>query len=260
MIHLNTLKKSMTNPNIELHKGDCLKLMEKIQDNSIDLILCDLPFGQTQNEWDKVIPFDELWKQYKRISKPNTAIILMGIQPFVSNLIVSNPEMYRYDLIWSKNKKTGFLNANKMPLRAHEHILVFYKELPVYNPQKSTGHKPVHKYTKRRKGTKKVDGENYGETKDNVSGGGSTERFPTSIIEIPCIGSTSKERYGHPTEKPVKLMEYLIKTYSNEGMIVLDNACGVASTGVACMNLNRKFIGIELYKEYYDKACQRLGI
>jgi DNA modification methylase len=234
--------------------GDCIEIMKSIEDNSIDMILCDLPYGVTaRNSWDEIIPFDELWKAYKRIIKSNGAIVLTATQPFASKLIISNYEMFRYDLIWVKNKKTGFLNAKKMPLRNHEHILVFYNNLPTYNPQKTTGHKPVNSYTKHTS-----DGTNYGNTNVGISGGGQTDRYPTSILSIPVVNNDSKDKY-HPTQKPIELMEYLIKTYTNENDIVLDNCIGSGTTAIAAINTKRQFTGIEKEKEYYDIAVSRIN-
>lgn len=234
--------------------GDCLNVMNDIDDDSIDMILCDLPYGVTsQNKWDVIIPFDPLWKCYKRIAKKNAAIVLTASQPFASQLIVSNPKMFRYDLIWQKNKKTGFLNAKKMPLRSHEHILVFYKSLPIYNPQKTKGHRPVNSYTKNTS-----DGTNYGETKIGLQGGGQTDRYPHSIIDFPVVNNDSKDKF-HPTQKPVDLFKYLIKTYTNENMLVLDNCIGSGTTAIAALECNRNFIGIEKDNEYYEKCKERIA-
>lgn len=239
------------NEKYKLYQGDCLKIMKNIEDKSIDMILCDLPYGTTQNKWDSIIPLDKLWSQYNRIIKDNGAIVLFAQTPFDKVLGVSNLEMLRYEWIWEKTTATGHLNAKKMPMKAHENILVFYKKLPTYNPQKTTGHTPVHAYTKYQD-----DGSNYGKTKIGISGGGSTERYPRSIQ----VFKTDKQKCAlHPTQKPVALCEYLIKTYTNEGDLVLDNCMGSGSTGVACMNTNRKFIGIELEKEYFDIAEERIN-
>ena len=233
--------------------GDCLEVMPQIDSDSIDLILCDLPYGVTaRNKWDQVIPFDKLWEEYTRIAKDNAAIVLTATQPFASQLIMSNPALFRYDLIWTKNKKTGFLNAKKMPLRAHECILVFYKKLPTYNPQKTTGHKPVNSYTKHTS-----DGTNYGETQKGIKGGGQTDRYPTSVLYFPVVNNDSKEKL-HPTQKPVELFEWLIRTYSNENMLVLDNCIGSGTTGIAAVRTNRRFIGIENDEVYYRTACKRV--
>lgn len=226
--------------------------MKDIPDRSIDMILCDLPYEATRNSWDVIIPFEPLWNHYKRIVKDNAAIVLTATQPFASQLIMSNPDWFRYDLIWEKNKSTGFLNANRMPLRKHEIVLVFYKKLPIYNPQKTTGHKPVNSFTKHTS-----DGCNYGATKLGIKGGGQTDRHPTSLLQFPVVNNDSDEKI-HPTQKPVALFEWLIKTYTNEGMVVLDNAIGSGTTAIACMNTKRKFIGIELETKYFEKAKERV--
>ena len=235
----------------KLYCGDCLDIMKKIPNKSIDMILCDLPYGTTQNKWDSIIPLDKLWEQYNRIIKDNGAIVLFAQTPFDKVLGVSNLKMLRYEWIWEKTTATGHLNAKKMPMKAHENILVFYKKLPTYNPQKTTGHTPVHSYTKHQD-----DGSNYGKTTVGISGGGSTERYPRSVQ----IFKSDKQKCAlHPTQKPVSLCEYLIKTYTNEGNLVLDNCMGSGTTGVACKNTNRDFIGIEINKEYFDIAKQRLS-
>lgn len=232
--------------------GDCLDIMPKIPDSSVDMILCDLPYGVTaRNEWDVIIPYDKMWAQYNRITKPNSAIVLTATMPFASHLIASNPSMFRYDLIWSKNKVTGFLNANRMPLRQHELVLVFYKKLPIYNPQKTTGHKPVNYHVKH------TDGTNYGKTVSGWSGGGQTDRYPTSILEFDVVNNDSKDK-KHPTQKPVSLFEYLILTYTNENMVVLDNCIGSGTTAIACLRTNRKYIGIESNDDYYASAIERI--
>lgn len=228
--------------------GNCLEIMKDIPDGLVDMILCDLPFGVTRNSWDNVIPFEPLWEQYKRITKPNSAIVLTATQPFASQLIMSNIDMFRYDMIWEKNKSTGFLNAKKMPLRNHEHILVFYRSLPIYNPQKTTGHKPANSYTKHTS-----DGPNYGKTKKELKGGGQTDRYPKSVLKIPVLNNDSEER-RHPVQKPVKLCEYLINTFTNAGMVVLDNCAGAFTTAIACNNTNRKWICIEKEEKYCTLA------
>ena len=237
-----------------LLQGDCLELMKDIPDKSIDLILCDLPYGTTRNSWDEVIPFDKLWAQYNRIIKDNGAILLFAQGKFYVNLVSSNMKMFRYDLVWDKELISGFLNAKRMPLRRHEQVAVFYKHLPTYNPQFTQG-KPLHS-----KGTayqtKELTNNNYGDFKaTDDDRAGSTEKYPTSIMKFQkphpsvCV---------HPTEKPVALLEYLVKTYTNEGDVVLDNCMGSGSTGVACQNTNREFIGMELDEDYYKLACERI--
>lgn len=231
--------------------GDCLELMKTIDDKSIDMILCDLPYGCTNaRNWDNVIPFKPLWEQYNRIIKDNGAVVLFGIEPFSSELRISNLKNYRYDYVWKKNTGTGFLNANRMPMRSHEMISVFYKKLPQYNIQKRIGFKP---YSKIRKGAESnLYRTNYkGTTSTFVNG----ERYPISILEFPCVNN--KDRM-HPTQKPVALLEYLIRTYTNEYDIVLDNCMGSGSTGVACKKLNRGFIGIEKDDNYFNIAKNRI--
>lgn len=224
--------------------------MKKIEDKSVDMVLCDLPYGTTQNKWDSIIPLDMLWKQYNRIIKDNGVIVLTAQTPFDKVLGNSNLKMLRYEWIWEKTTATGHLNAKRMPMKAHENILVFYKKLPTYNPQMTVGHKPVNSYTKHQD-----DGSNYGKTKAGISGGGSTERYPRSIQ----IFKTDKQKLAiHPTQKPVALFEYLIKTYTNEGDVVLDSCIGSGTTVIAAINTNRKYIGYELDKTYFDKSQERI--
>lgn len=243
---------------IDLRQGDCLELMQDIPDKSIDMILCDLPYGTTKCKWDNVIPFKPLWEQYKRIIKDNGAILLFSAQPFTTDLINSNRKMFRYEIIWEKTVGLNFLNANKMPLRIHENICIFYKHLPTYNPQKSKkitsnfGKTRVKK-ADRAKQYGKVNAQNYTDT---------GERYPTDVIEF---SNWNGVKYGdnskatkHSAQKPVPLLEYLIKTYTNEGDTVLDNCMGSGSTGVACLHTNRNFIGIELDKYYFEIAKSRI--
>lgn len=233
-----------------LYHGDCLEQMNNIADNSVDMVLCDLPYGTTQNKWDSVIDLPSLWKQYNRVCKQNAAIVLFAQTPFDKVLGCSNLGNLRYEWIWEKTTATGHLNAKKMPLKAHENILVFYRSLPVYNPQKTTGHLPVHSYTKYQD-----DGSNYGKTKVGICGGGSTERYPRSVL----LSQTDKQRTAlHPTQTPVDLGRYLIRTYTNVGDVVLDNAFGSGSFLVSAELENRKYIGIEKEKEFFDIAQDRL--
>lgn len=231
---------------MELLNGDCLELMKNIPDKSIDMILCDLPYGTTHNKWDNVIPMEPLWKQYNRIIKDHGAIVLFSQMPFGASLIMSNPKMFRYEWIWEKNQAAGFLNAKKMPLRKHENILVFYKHLPTYNPQGLIKlDKPIQE-----EGSANRNGKNYGVADKSFIR--THKNYPTDIITF------SKDAGYHPTQKPVDLLEYLIKTYTNEGDTVLDNCMGSGSTGVACVNTNRDFIGMELNEEYFKIACGRI--
>ena len=239
---------------IDIRQGDCLELMKDIPDESIDMILCDLPYGTTQNKSDIIIPFDKLWNSYERIIKDNGAIVLFAQGVFYVDLINSNRKLFRYDLIWDKVLTSGFLNAKRMPLRQHEQIAVFYKKLPKYNPQFTSG-KPLHSKGKTYK-DKPIVNQNYGvfHTADD-SRAGSTEKYPTSILKFqkphPSISV-------HRTQKPIELLEWLINTYTDEGETVLDNCMGSGSTGVACVNENRNFIGYELNEEYFNIAQNRL--
>ena len=230
--------------------GDCLERMKEIPDGSVDLILVDLPYATTQNKWDSMIDLEEMWLQLDRICKPNTAKLMFAQTPFDKMLGCSNLKELKYEWIWEKTTATGHLNAKKMPMKAHENILVFYKSLPTYNPQKTVGHKPANSYTKHQD-----DGSNYGETKVGISGGGQTDRYPRSVQ----VFKTDKQKVSlHPTQKPVALLEYLINTYSNEGDTVLDFTFGSCSTGVAALNTNRKFIGVEMEEKYFDIGASRM--
>jgi len=237
---------------MQLLQGDCLELMKDIPDKSIDMILCDLPYGTTRNSWDKKIDLDKLFTEYKRIIKSNAAIALFSQMPFSAELVTANRKQFRYEWIWQKDNSTGFLNANKMPLKVHENILIFYDKLPKYNPQFTTG--KLHP-----RGNLGGQTNNYGKF-ERIVGDKSKEYFPIDIIKF----DTPKFLFGkgteksHPTQKPVPLLEYLIKTYTNEGETVLDNCMGSGSTGVACLNTNRDFIGIELDDNYFDIAKKRI--
>ncbi len=238
--------------------GDCLEVMPKIPDKSIDLILADLPFGTTNCRWDTIIPLDKLWEQYKRIIKTNGAILLFAQTPFDKVLGCSNLEWLKYEWIWEKTQATGFFNAKKMPMKAHENILVFYKKPPTYNPQKTEGHKPINTYTKRLEVVNKT--EVYGKCNVEISGGGETDRYPRSIQVFASDKQKTKlDGTIHPTQKPVALLEYLIKTYSNEGDIVLDNAAGSGSTAVAAINTKRNYIMIEKEEEYVELINRRIS-
>lgn len=229
-----------------IYNEDCLAGMQKIPDKSIDMILCDLPYGTTRNSWDSVLPFNKLWEQYERIIKDNGAIVLTAQTPFDKALGVSKPELLRYEWIWEKSNATGHLNANRMPLKSHENILVFYKELPVYNPQFTYG-KPY-------KAICSMHSSNYGKQKDNIETVNDGYRFPRSVLFF----NNEKDNF-HPTQKPVELFEYLIKTYTNEGGLVLDNCMGSGTTAIACINTNRNYIGFEIDEEYYRKAIDRIN-
>ena len=237
-----------------IYNEECIDGMKRITDGSVDMILCDLPYGTTRNKWDEIIPFDLLWAQYNRVIKDNGAIVLTAQTPFDKVLGSSNIKNLKYEWIWRKENGTGFLNAKKMPLKDHENVLVFYKKLPTYNPQMRTGFKPYIKKGGGGGGGGGGGSSNYNPYKDvaTVSDG---ERFPLTSLMF----KRDKDKI-HPTQKPVALFEYLIKTYTNEGEIVLDNCMGSGTTAIACMNTNRNFIGFELDKEYYDKSIERINI
>lgn len=236
--------------NIELILGDCLCEMENIPDNSIDAIIADVPYGKTQNHWDIIIPLRPMWMQLERIIKPNGIIILFGQNSFSFKLGLSNEKYFRYTMIWEKTKAGGFLNANKMPLQAHEDILIFYKKLPTYNPQFEDGTPYI------KKNVSNGDGGNYNKFDRigniQINDG---KRYPRSVIKF----SNDNHESLHPTQKPVEIMEYLIKTYTNEGEIVLDFCFGSGTTAVACLNTNRNFIGMEKDKIYFEKAQKRIS-
>lgn len=237
----------------ELWHGDCLELMKNIPACSVDMILCDLPYGTTNCSWDSLINLDALWNEYNRIAKPTAAIVLFAQTPFDKILGASNINNLRYEIIWEKTAATGHLNAKKMPMKAHENILIFYRQLPTYNPQKTYGHMKTNTYTKYLETQNNC--EIYNAATAEVKGGGNTDRYPRSVITF--SKDTQTESY-HPTQKPLELCEYLIKTYSNEGDVVLDNCCGSGTSLVAAKKLNRQFYGIELEQRYVDITKQRL--
>ena len=228
-----------------LHLGDCLDVMQDIPDGSVDMVMTDPPYGTTACKWDAVIPFEPMWAQLKRIVKPNGAIVLMASQPFTSALIMSNVVMFRYDLKWIKTQATGFYNANRMPLRAHEDIIVFYQSLPSYNPQKTAGEPYVQK---RGSASEVYQGKDLSVTVNETG-----MRHPLSWRVFQRDADKT-----HPTQKPVALMEYLIRTYTNAGETVLDFTMGSGTTGVAAANTGRRFIGIEMDADYFTVASARI--
>jgi site-specific DNA-methyltransferase (adenine-specific) len=232
---------------IDLQHGDCLELMKSIPDGSIDMILCDLPYGTTQNKWDSIIPLDEMWEQYKRITKPTSAICLFSQMPFSAWLVMSNPKMFRYEWVLEKANATGFLNAKKMPMKAHEAMLIFYNKLPSYNPIMEEGEGYYRKQGRVSSCYGKYEDE------EHCSDGG---RYPRDVLKVQWRKPWGKTI--HPTQKPVDVCEYFIKTYSNEGATVLDNCMGSGTTGVACLNTNRNFIGMEKDDKYFEIACERI--
>ena len=238
---------------LKLMQGDCLELMKDIQDGSVDLVLTYPPYGTTACKWDSVIPFEPMWAQLKRVAKKNAAIVLFGSEPFSSALRMSNLAMFKYDWVWEKSRSTLFQHANKMPMKKHENICVFYKSSPSYNPQFTMGAAYTDRRTVRKIPAGLVSGDKAAKVKIPVVNSGT--RFPVSVIS----GFFEHSGNLHPTQKPVSLLEYLIRTYSNEGETVLDFTMGSGSTGVACVNTNRNFIGIELDEGYYETAKKRIA-
>lgn len=243
------------NKRIEIYNGDCLKVLDELYQSNIkvDLILTDLPYGRTQNHWDNIIPFDLMWDKILKVIKDNATIVFFGQSLFTAKLILSNEKMYKYSLIWNKELPTGFLNASVMPLTVHEDIVIFCKGKTIYNPQKYKGSKN-HSVGDKNTGIV-VDKNNYGKfvqlDRKDILG---DMKFPRSILNFQRI----KSEQLHPTQKPVELLNYLIRTYSNVGDLVLDFTAGVMSTGVACIETSRKFIGIELNENYFNLGKERL--
>lgn len=234
---------------IQLFEGDCIEQMKKIPTGTVNMILADLPYGTTRCKWDNVIPFSPMWSEIERITTDNAAILLFAAAPFDKTLACSNIKLFRHEWIWEKPSATGFFNAKKMPLKAHENILVFYKSMPTYNPQKSTGN------TRKVSRAKVVQSECYGK-QIGVKHYDSTERYPRSVIKF-----SSDKQYNnlHPTQKPLALCEYLINTYTNPGDLIVDFCMGSGTSGVASKNLNRNFIGIEKDSHYFSIAKNRIN-
>jgi site-specific DNA-methyltransferase (adenine-specific) len=235
----------------KVHLGDCLELMPSIPSKSVDMILCDLPYGTTACEWDSVLDMGKLWAEYERVIKDNGAIVLTANNIFTFKLWASNPRLFRYKYVWHKSLKTQFLNANRRPLAQHEDILLFYKNQPTYNPQKVSGKPYFISNAKSSIGGKSGYGDEALARIPTVNNG---LYYPSDVISIPSQGSTQ-----HPTQKPVALFEYLIKTYTNEGEVVLDNCSGSGTTAIACLNSNRHFICIEKDETYYNKSLERIA-
>lgn len=242
-----------------IYQRECIEGMRMIPDKSIDMILCDLPYGTTQAKWDSVIPFKLLWESYERVIKDNGAIVLTASQPFTSSLIMSNRKLFKYTWVWDKNKPTGFLNAKKQPLRVTEDICVFYKNQPTYNPQLRDKEK---KNIRNSKYDNQKQSELYGKVNEiwgyNQGREIPTDKsYPVNLIHLVNIGNNKGQRI-HPTQKPIELFEYLIKTYTNEGEVVLDNCMGSGTTAIAAIRTGRQFIGFELEREYVEKANKRI--
>ena len=232
--------------------GDCLERMKEIPNGCVDMVLCDLPYGTTACKWDTILPFDLLWKEYKRVAKKSAAIVLTAAQPFTSQLVSSNYKDFKYCWYWDKVLPRGHLNAKKQPLRVIEEVVVFYQSQCLYKPIKTTGH---NRKVARTIYSKSGDGSQVYGKEDRDTFYDSDERYPNGKIVISTANQHDKQ---HPTQKPVALMEYLIKTYTHEGETVLDNCMGSGTTGVACKNLGRKFIGIEMDEKYFEIAKKRI--
>lgn len=231
-------------------QGDCLENMKDIPDGSVDMVLTDPPYGTTTCKWDSIIPLEPMWEQLKRVIKPNAVIVMTAAQPFTSNLIMSNPKMFKYTWVWEKPSAKGHFNAKKRPMVAHEDIVVFYNKQPTYNPQMTHNH--VRKTATK---DKSLNSEVYGDNTKTVTYD-STSRYPRSVQ---IFKQDTQKSSLHPTQKPVELMEYLIKTYTDEGGTVLDFTMGSGTTGVAAKNLNRDFIGIELDETYFNISKDRIS-
>ena len=238
----------------QIYNGECLDIMSTLPDGCVDMVFCDLPYGTTQNEWDVLIPFDQLWEQYNRVVKENGAIVLTAQSPFDKILACSNLKYFKYEWIWEKNKATGHLNAKKMPMKAHENILVFYRKMPTYNPQKTTGHKPFGAVKPRDNIPDPGKKRNYNHVSKTFGNDGkTTDRYPRDVQKFPVINNDSPFKF-HPTQKPEEMIEYFIRTYSNPGDVILDNCMGSGSTCIACINTKRQYIGIERDPECFEIA------
>lgn len=243
----------------QIYNMDCLEGMKMIPDGTVDAIICDLPYGVLHKnnphaQWDRMIPFEPLWEQYKRVIKWNGAICLFGQGMFTAQLMMSQPKLWRYNLIWDKMRPTSFLNANRMPLRCHEDIVVFYRSLPVYHPQmkKCEPHQRNHTRGNMKKQLRNRCYGNFVATQTIIS----DEKYPSSIVSIKREHKVGE--FYHPTQKPVELIQWLIRTYTDSGGVILDNCIGSGTTAIACMREHRHFIGFELNKEYFDKAVKRI--
>lgn len=237
--------------------ANCFDVFPFINDKSIDAVICDLPYGTTKCKWDSILDLDKLWTQYKRIIKDNGVIVLFAQTPFDKVLGCSNLKWLKYEWIWEKTQATGYFNAKKMPMKAHENILVFYNKTPKFNPQKTIGHKPINSYNKKAEVSNRT--EVYGKVKRDVAGGGETDRYPRSVQ----LFSSDKQKTKlngtiHSTQKPLALLEMIVKTYTDEGDLVLDNTMGSGTTNLACVKLNRKSIGIDDDIKSYNKAIKRI--
>lgn len=249
----------------EIIQGDTIEEMRKLPDKSVDMILADLPYGTTQAKWDSVIPFESLWEQYERVIKDNGAIVLTAAQPFTSALIMSNPKIFKYEWVWDRVVNGHPLNANRQPLRRHESVCIFYKKQPTYNPQMTRisaekAAEQLSKKSRKQYSSKELTGKFMSFSRDSYTADSLKYNHPTSIISFNAkAGELNSAHRVHPTQKPVSMFEYLIKTYTNEGEVVLDNVIGSGTTAVAAINTGRQFIGIEREPEYVEIARKRVA-
>lgn len=234
---------------MDLRHADCLDELKRLDARSVDMVLADPPYGVTRNKWDCQIDMAALWPELLRVTKPDAAIVMTAAPPFDKVLACSNLALFRYEWIWEKGNATGHLNAKKMPLRAHENVLVFYRDAPLYQPQKTTGHRPINSFYTRHSGS------NYGAATAETCGGGSTERYPRSVLQF---ASDKQTDHRHPTQKPVALLSYMVRTYTRPGDTVLDFCMGSGSTAVACALEGRRFVGIEKDAAAYAVAVERV--
>jgi DNA modification methylase len=237
---------------LTVHHGDCMKVMPTLDRVSVALVASDLPYGMTACKWDSGLNLEQLWANYNRVLKPDGAVVLTASQPFTSELVVSNKPWFRYEWIWRKNRSSNFLNAKKQPLKAHESVLVFAPGAPRYFAQKTAGHVPINRAYRRASSSTL-----YRDHMASVNNGGDTTRWPTTILEVKCLDNISKERV-HPTQKPVALFEYLIRTYTREGETVLDNCAGSGTAAIACRNAGRHCVLIEREEKYCEQIVKRL--
>lgn len=242
----------MTEDEYTLYHADCFDVFPSIPDHAVDMILCDMPYGRTNNAWDAPLPLDALWAAYTRIAKPNACIALFADGLFMAKLMLSQQKLWKYNLVWDKVLTNGFLNANRQPLRQHEEICIFYRQQPVYHPQKTVGAISHSKGKEKNTGNSNYNHYNFC---DNTQAHGNM-KHPTSILRF---SKPHPATCVHPTEKPVLLLEHLIKTYTNEGALVLDHCMGSGSTGVACIKTQRQFMGIEKEESYFTLATQRIS-
>lgn len=232
-----------------LSRQDCLLGMAALKKESVDMVLCDLPYGMTQNTWDVPIEPKALWEKYKHAIKPTSAVVLFGSQPFSSQIVVSNPQDFRYSLVWEKNKFSNFLDAKRKPMKIHEDILIFYRKQPVYNPQ-YTYSTPYKRWNTQKAVDKQT---NYNKHNKNVAESKDGRRLPTSILRFNRV-----ERPQHPTQKPVDLCSWLIETYTNPGQVIMDNCMGSGTTAIACVETKRSFVGFEMDEKYYKVSKERV--